>query len=386
MNKKLVAAALGLAFAAPVFADSSNVTLYGRVHQAIVNQSVDAAAAGAAVAAGSNFALEDYASRLGVRGSEDLGGGLSVIFAYELAVNSDNSRASGLGTSRHSYLGMKGAWGTFTAGQLDGGNDSVAPLYSQAEKYLGSANNNAGDLANVGGTTTAAPGAAGNGSFTGAAVAIQRTQRTSNSFGYKGNIAGVELSARHAMNGANDGQNSAVGRENDFRETEIAANYKIGALEIGAGYQDVSLSQANETAANVAGGAIESVFQVGAKYTFGALTVGGLYGQVEFGRFPVAANAGRDDSNGQYALSATYALNSNSGLYGFYGSSERENIARDAEVTQYQIAYYYDFSKRTRTYVGYNNASQEQGVNAAGVSNGPDLDTKSFVIGMRHNF
>jgi predicted porin len=384
MNKKLVAAALGLAFAAPVFADSSNVTLYGRVHQAIVNQSVDAVAGGAAVAAGSNVALEDYASRLGVRGSEDLGGGLSAIFAYELAIATDNSRNTGLSQSRHSYVGLKGSWGTVTFGQLDGGNESTAPLYNQAEKYLGSANNNAGDLANVGGTTNAA-GATNVGSFS-AGTAIQRTQRTSNSVGFKTNVAGVEVIARHAMNGADNGQNSAVGRENDFRETEIAANYKIGALEIGAGYQDVSLSQANETAANLAGGQIESVFQIGAKYTFGALTVGGLYAQVDFGRFPVATNAGRDDSNGQYALSATYALNSNSGLYGFYGSSERENIARDAEVTQYQIAYYYDFSKRTRTYVGYNNASQEQGVNAAGVSNGPDLDTKSFVIGLRHNF
>jgi predicted porin len=386
MNKKLVAAALGLAFAAPVFADSSNVTLYGRVHQASVNQSADAAVGGAAVAAGSNVALEDYASRLGVRGSEDLGGGLSAIFAYELAITADNSRTTGLSQSRHSYVGLKGSWGTVTFGQLDGGNESTAPLYNQAEKYLGSANNNAGDLANVGGTTTAAPGAAGNGSFTGLTTAIQRTQRTSNSVGFKTNVAGVEVIARHAMNGANDGQNSAVGRENDFRETEIAANYKIGALEIGAGYQDVSLSQANETAANLAGGQIESVFQIGAKYTFGALTVGGLYAQVDFGRFPAAANAGRDDSNGQYALSATYALNANSGLYGFYGSSERENVARDAEVTQYQIAYYYDFSKRTRTYVGYNNSSREQGVDAAGVTNGPDLDTKSFVIGLRHNF
>jgi predicted porin len=358
--------------------------LYGRVHQAIVNQSVDAVAGGAAVAAGSNVALEDYASRLGVRGSEDLGGGLSAIFAYELAIAADNSRATGLGTSRHSYVGLKGTWGTLTLGQLDGGNDSTAPLYNQAEKYLGSANNNAGDLANVGGNTNAA-GQTNVGSFS-AGTAITRTQRTSNSVGFKTNVAGVEVIARHAMNGADNGQNSAVGRENDFRETEIAANYKIGALEIGAGYQDVSLSQANETAANLAGGQIESVFQIGAKYTFGALTVGGLYAQVDFGRFPVAANAGRDDSNGQYALSAQYALNANSGLYGFYGSSERENVARDAEVTQYQIAYYYDFSKRTRTYVGYNNSSQEQGVNAAGVTNGPDLDTKSFVVGLRHNF
>jgi predicted porin len=373
MTKKLLAAALGLAFAAPVFADNSNVTLYGRVHQAVVNQKYDGATG---QSPGSNVALENYASRLGVRGAEDLGGGLSVIFGYEFGVSADNSTASGLGAGRHSYLGVKTNYGTFMAGTLDGGSESVAPLYNQAEKYLGSANNNAGDLANVGGggellaVGVAAPQAA-----------INRTQRTGNSFGYKGKFAGVEVIARHALGGANDVQNSGtppvvgVSRENDFRSTEIAANYKIGALEVGAGFQNADRSSAQQNLLGTTA-AVDKVFQIGAKYAVGALTFGGLYARVDLER---ATGAGRDDVNTQFGLHADYKIG-NGGLYGTYAKGEREDIAANAEVKQAQVAYYYDFSKRTRTYVGFNRSKYDGGAGTV------ERDNDAFVAGVRHNF
>ncbi|HEX4878257.1 MAG TPA: porin [Limnobacter sp.] len=388
MNKKLVAAALGMAFAAPVFADASNVTLYGRVHTAIVNQSTDNATG---IGSPSNGAIENYASRLGVRGVEDLGGGLSLVFGYEFAVNSDTG-GFGATSGRNAYVGFKSGLGTIVAGQLDGGSDSVAPLYNQAEKYLGSANNNAGDLGNVGGgselvsfaAATAIPQAA-----------INRTQRTSNSIGYKGNVAGVEVIARHALGGTNDaqaGSNPAgTPRENDLRQTEVAANYKIGALELGAGYQYVDRSGVEQAAVNAANaaGAVESVFQIGARYTVGALTVGGLYGQVGLEQ---ATAAGRDDSNAQYGVHADYKIGKG-GVYGQYSVGEREDLASNAEVNQLQVAYYYDFSKRTRSYVGFNRTTLESGAGLTGTSfrggvlaANTDVDTDSFVVGLRHNF
>jgi predicted porin len=387
MNKKLVAAALGLAFAAPVFADSSNVTLYGRVHSAIVNQSTDGP--GAAQAGGS-MALENYSSRFGIKGQEDLGGGLSAIFAYEFAIDSDandqtaaGGRAAGQGglqDGRHAYIGLKGSYGTFMAGTLDGGNESVAPLYNQASAILGSPNNNAGDLTNVGGGATAAggdPAAEALGDANGFRTPISRVQRTNNSFGYKTSVAGVNIQLRHALGGTNDVQAPGAGiKENDLRQTEIAADYKIGALTLAAGYADIDRSEAQQTLADAVTGEVDSIFQIGANYNFGALTVGALYGQVELNR-PTAA--GRDDSNSQFALSANYALTGNSGVYGFYADSEEEHIAANAERTQALAAYYYDFSKRTRSYVGFNRTTTD--VPAVG-----EADTDSFVVGLRHNF
>lgn len=360
MNKKLVAAALGLAFAAPVFADSSNVTLYGRIHQALDHQSTDTAG----VENGGNFTVQDVSSRLGVRGTEDLGGGLSAIFAYEFAVDSDNG--AGITGGRHAYLGLKGAYGTFVVGQLDGGNDGPAPLYDQASQ-IGSVSNNGGPLTTVDGS----PGGT-------VAQALERTQRTNNSFGYKTNIAGVAIAARHSLNGTdNQGNNTAPTniKENDTRLTEVTADYKIGALSIGGGYQNLDAQNVTQNTLNGTSG-IESRIQGVVSYNFGTFSLGGLVAQSDL--FAAAANG--EDSNTEFALSGTLPLSGNSGIFGIYADAERNDLAAPADVTQTQVAYYYDFSKRTRTYVGYNRLNTE--VKATGV----ETDTDNFTIGLRHNF
>lgn len=375
MNKKLVAAALGLAFAAPVFADSSNVTLYGRIHQALDHQSTEAGG----VDRGGNFAVEDVSSRLGVRGVEDLGGGLSAIFAYEFGVNTDevadntvgaptaarpNGQANSPMSTRHAYLGLKGAYGLFVIGSQDGGNDSQAPLYNQAS-LIGSVSNNGGPLTTVGS------------SVDGTGQAITRDQRVGNSFGYAGNFGGVQINARHALDGTNDQANNTATavKENDIRSTEIAATYKVGALTIGGGLQSFDAQQVTQNALDVSTD-IERVVQGVASYNFGSFTLGGLVAQKSL----YAANANGEDSNTEYAISGTLPLSANSGVFGIYADAERNDLAAASDITQTQIAYYYDFSKRTRTYVGYNRLNRE--VKATGA----ETDTDNFTIGLRHNF
>lgn len=355
MNKKLVAAALGLAFAAPVFADSSNVTLYGRVHQALDHQSTSSNAGDT----GGNFALEDVSSRFGIKGQEDLGGGLSLVFGYEFSVAADANAGVG---GRHSYVGMKGSWGTFVAGKQDGGNESVAPLYTQAS-LTGGVSNQGGPLTTIGGGTASL---ANN-------VAISRTQRTDNSFGYKSNIAGVAIEARHALRGTNDQANNTPVKENGVRETELAATYKVGALTIGGGLQAFDQQGQDPTTA----ASPERTIQGIAAYNFGSFTLAGLVAQTEL----YAANAANgEDSNTEYLLSATVPLSANSGLFGSYSDSERNNLVAPTELSQAQIAYYYDFSKRTRTYVGFNRLTTET------VATGAEVDQDNFTIGLRHNF
>jgi predicted porin len=376
MNKKLVAAALGLAFAAPVFADSSNVTLYGRIHQTLDHQSSSANQGGGDQ--GGNFAIEDASSRFGIKGQEDLGGGLSAIFAYEFAVNSDDT--AGITGARHAYLGMKGAYGLAVIGSQDGGNDSQAPLYNQAS-LIGSVSNNGGPLTTVGSTTT------------GLGQAIVREQRVSNSIGYATTIAGVQINARHALSGGtNDNPNNdftAPGnKENDTRSTEIAATYKIGALTIGGGYQNIDAQQSTQNTLNLTNN-VESVIQGIASYNFGSFTVSGLIAQKELFR---ANQVNGEDSNTEFALSATMPLTANSGIFGMYADAERNDLGLTTganadpvavggeDVTQAQIAYYYDFSKRTRTYVGFNRLTREE------KATGFEEDQDNFTIGLRHNF
>lgn len=370
MNKKLVAAALGLAFAAPVFADSSNVTLYGRVHQALDHQSTSNNPGGDV---GGNFALEDVSSRFGIRGQEDLGGGLSLIFGYEFSVAADANVGVG---GRHSYLGMKGAYGTFVAGKQDGGNETVAPLYTQAS-LTGGVSNQGGPLTTIGG---------GSAVFNDT-VAIQRVQRVDNSFGYKHNIGGVQIEARHALTGTNNLPNNtavvdntpgAAGqKENGSRQTEVAATYKLGALTLGGGFQAFDQQAQDPTTA----ASPERLIQGVAAYNFGGFTLAGLIAQTSlYG----TNTANGEDSNTEYLLSATVPLTANSGVFGSYSDSERNNLTGEAaEVSQAQIAYYYDFSKRTRTYVGFNRAENEV---VAGPDSGDTFEQDNFTVGLRHNF
>lgn len=381
MNKKLVAAALGLAFAAPVFADSSNVTLYGRIHQVLDHQSTSTAGADR----GGNFAIEDASSRLGVRGVEDLGGGLSAIFAYEFAVDSDNG--AGFTGGRHAYLGMKGSFGTLVVGQQDGGNDSVSPLYTQAS-LTGGVSNQGGPLTTIGGGVASLAND----------VAISRTQRVNNSIGYKTSIAGVALEARHSLRGTDNAANNTtttsaptpgvVGgavvvvpgvtttaqKENGVRETEIAATYKVGALTVGGGFQLFDQQGNDPTVA----ASPERTVQGVASYNFGSFTVAGLVAQTKL--YGTNAGNGKDD-NTEYLLSATVPLSANSGLFGSYSDSERNNLANGNELTQAQVSYYYDFSKRTRSYVGFNRLTTENTVGAR-----VETDQDNFTIGLRHNF
>ena len=88
MNKKLIAAAIAAAMVAP--AAYAQATLYGKFHTSIDkndNDSYDE----------DNWEVNSRASRLGVKGSEDLGGGLKAIYQLEVNVNSDGSSSDGQG-------------------------------------------------------------------------------------------------------------------------------------------------------------------------------------------------------------------------------------------------------------------------------------------------
>ncbi|GLR24922.1 porin [Limnobacter litoralis] len=369
MNKKLLAAALGLAFAAPVFADSSNVVLYGRVNENLVHNKTDGTA-------GQGTTMQDVSSRLGVKGSEDLGGGLSAIFAYEFSVAADNNNGVG---GRHSYVGFKSnELGTLVFGKQDGGNDSQAPLYNQAQEVAYGVSNNGGELTTIGGGF----GYIGSGinTATNSYSVINRTQRVANAIGYAKKFGDVEVNFRHAMVGKDNlgappaGVNSsATVNESGARQTEIAATYRHGPITVGGGYQDYTY--ANSVASGVAAGAdnLDNLYQLVGAYDFNVAKVSLVYGSAKL-RQPVAG----DDRIADYRLSTWVPINGNTGLTASYGRAD-QLAAPNLKDKVLQVAAYYDFSKRTRTYFGVNQAKKE----VAGTS---DQKTTAVVLGLRHNF
>ena len=128
MNKKLVALAVAGVLSAPLAAQAqtANVTLYGRLN-------ITLEAVQTKISDGSKpnvYRVSSNSSRLGVRGTESLGGGLNAIFQIESNVSADtgNSTTSGF-ASRESFVGLQGAWGTFKMGYFLSPYDDIHPIF-----------------------------------------------------------------------------------------------------------------------------------------------------------------------------------------------------------------------------------------------------------------
>jgi predicted porin len=118
MNKKLIALAVAGACVAPAaMAQTANpVTLYGRIHATfeVVEAQGTSGTTGPVVR---RNRVSDQASLLGVRGTEDLGGGLKAFFQLETAFKPDQNDSTFAG--RNSGVGLQGNWGSILLGRWD---------------------------------------------------------------------------------------------------------------------------------------------------------------------------------------------------------------------------------------------------------------------------
>jgi predicted porin len=118
MKKNLIALAVSAAMVAPV-AVMADVKVYGIGQVELTQFDPQASGADSTTDVHENFGM----SRVGVKASEDLGNGMTAIAAFEFkADTSDNSTGGNSSnaslTGRDSYVGLKGGFGTVTAGRL----------------------------------------------------------------------------------------------------------------------------------------------------------------------------------------------------------------------------------------------------------------------------
>ncbi|VAW47597.1 hypothetical protein MNBD_GAMMA03-1346 [hydrothermal vent metagenome] len=114
MKKNIIALAIASVVAAPV-AMAGAPTLYGDVNM-VVEQVNEKNYAGKTIDATSGTQVNSRASKLGVKGSEDLGNGLSAVYKFEFEVQIDG--ASTL-KNRNQYVGLAGGFGTVLMGRHD---------------------------------------------------------------------------------------------------------------------------------------------------------------------------------------------------------------------------------------------------------------------------
>ena len=154
--------------------------------------------------------LRDNASRLGFRGTEDLGGGMSAMYGLEMGISAD----SGVFTSpvfRNSYVGLRGGWGTMALGRLDSANPTGSPIYSQITSLSHFAPNDAGATAS--------------------STSMQNARnRTSDSIGYASPKMGDFIfRARTYLRGTAAAEDSAKG-------SDFGLDYQSGAIKAAIGY------------------------------------------------------------------------------------------------------------------------------------------------------
>jgi predicted porin len=310
MKKTIIAAAVAASFVAPVVA-MADVTVYGRLDAEINN-------------AGDENGLDSAGSRIGFKGSEDLGNGLKAGFVYEVKAGIDSSSTLAMDTLRTANVHIKGDFGTIAAGQL----------YAPTKVFLGVAEM-AGDTL-IDQTTMVNPG------DDEAADEVTGTQAVAymNDCGPVHVVAGVNRSEDDELNDAK------------FYGVKYSAN----GLTLAAAKFD---SNAAECDAEEAGSCDQTVLS--ASYSMGDFTV-------------AAANQDTKGTGEQTSVSIGYTMGNNK-IVATWGEYDADGSTAALDGTG--VALIHNLSKSTKVYVA---------VRDTDVSGGDKTTGTSTAVGMQMAF
>lgn len=340
MKQIVLFAAMAAAFTSSAFAQSS-VTLYGRVNTSVEFQDNDDI---------DKTVMRNNASRWGMRGTEDLGGGLSAFFTLEAGFGSDDGTGTG-GFSRDAFVGLKSA----SLGQIRAGKIFLGPLYANTIDYIGVFNHNTG--------TTSEDNI-----YTLPIGFNNAVEYTSPSFGGFSFILFAN---------AGEATQSSFGNYFSSSKTyEAVVNYDVEGLHLAGGYsksEDVSGDDSVEG------------FALGAAYAFGPALLG-----LHYENSDVEGLGKRNQVTG----TAMYTVGASEFHLSVGWADEWDDVS-DSGALQYTLGYNYNLSKRTKLYAFYFAIDNDEGTGVAGApvyggtGNVPALSDKTFStvgLGIRHNF
>ena len=308
MNKKLLAIAVGAAMVAGSAAVMADATVYGKIHMSI--DSLDNGASGT-VATGaadnSGIYVASNSSRLGIKGSADLDGGLKAIYKYEMSTDYSSESLRG---NRNAYLGLKGGFGTVLAGR----HDTPYKTVGRKNDMFGDTIADARNLTNDGSQDMRAPDVLvyankfGAVDFALAYVPDDGTKdagATSFSLGFK--QGPLKLAA--AMQNVNKGAPAAK----DSSAMRITAGYKMGATTINANYE-------TETDTGGVDGNDSTGMGLGASFKSGMNTFKATYATRE-------NDLGTDDTGTMMALGVDHKMGKKTSVYAVYASMGNDDGA-----------------------------------------------------------
>jgi predicted porin len=314
----------------------STVTIYGRINTTVESQKDVSSTE-------RQMVMANNSSRWGLKGTEDLGGGLKASFLLESGFGSDTGAGTpGSGFQRESWVGLEGGFGKLRLGNMG----ATAAYYASAD-YISMHNHDTGSSSDM---FYLYPGAVTN-----------MIAYTSPTFG------GFVVDAQLALK-----ESTAAGAKNTF---VLAGNYDAGPLHLGAGYVSGPVTL-NGTAFQDA-----EEYSLRGLYELGAFTVGAYFAHNN------GTVAGVDTERNTYRVSGMYTMG-NSEFHANFGVAGKVKVGgttvADSNATQFTLGYNYNLSKRTKVYGYYTAISNKAaaGYNAVAVGEDPSI----FAVGIRHNF
>jgi predicted porin len=322
----------------------SSVTIYGRLNESVERQKIVDPLTGDE----SNLtALQNNASRIGFKGTEDLGGGLKAFFLIEHGFSPDTGRAAATFWGRESNVGLEGAFGKVRLGNMG----PTAAYFATAD-YISMHNHDTGTSADA---LYLYVGDARN--------TIAYTTPT-----FSGLNAEVQIGLKETGN-----KNTAT----------LAVNYVGGPLHLGASYiNGADGGYGSAVTGGLLTGESAKQFGVRALYEMGPFTVGAYFinDKIDF-------VGGGDLKRNSYRLSGMYALGANEFHlnYGVAAKLKANGTTVDESgATQVTVAYNYNLSKRTKLFAFYSKLGGDAAPDYAVLNNGNVKS--SFAAGVRHNF
>lgn len=389
MKKSLLAVAAMTAFAGAAQAQSS-VTVYGILDVGYIGGNVRGTSGGVAQQ-GSYSSVGSSAestSRLGFKGTEDLGGGMSAFFTLETGLQPTNATASTF-NNRQTFVGLskKGL-----------GNAALGTQYTVIHTAVGATdpgqqNNMVGNL--IYPIAPANNGNAGIGQVSSTSNTDAYTIRTANMVKLTTDtFAGFQGTAFYTLNNANtdqtgtNGTSGATGGNNNNSGWGIGVNYTWNKLLVTANYQALksltpATTQTSAIWSNATGGTNVQDNQqyYAATYDFGILKAYAQYinrkATSTFTSNDYLSRSAQQIGVRSFITPVIEAwVSGGTGRYDSYGAG-----APTVNFTGYQLGSNYYLSKRTNLYAIFG-STQQSSANAAQ----PSVGANNYAVGVRHTF
>ena len=351
MKKSLIALA-ALAASGVAMAQSS-VTLYGVLDTGLTYSK------GAESVYGLTHVGGNTNSRLGFRGTEDLGNGLKAIFNLEAGMGVDDGTdyftGSGMAFRRTSFVGLEGSFGTVRMGRM------LTSSYLSVGRY--DAFNDTG----IGGSL------AWNGPQTGYAP------RTQNAVSYTSPVfSGFKLGADYGF-----GEQKRAG---DNRYFGLGATYDNGPLSLGAGYDRLN----GNTAASTTTAEDQITWQLGGAYNFGVAKLMAFYKHSKYQAAGLNAALFPDVKFKTFGLGVSAPVGAAGEVRASFNNYKMsDNLGK---ANQLSLGYVHNLSKRTALYSTYSYIKNKDGLTfqlsgamaGAGLKDGEKQH--GLQLGVRHAF